>query len=267
MHNRAAQAVTAVTRPGRAEPGCTPVQRSAAPAYLSAFTAELTGRLQSGAHLILFGPRGAGKSTLLAWMLEGCRASRVPCALAAETTGLADVVDAFSQAYPLVDLRGLNRRAIATRLRLTAESAPGVLLLDHVRELTTAMIGFLRLLRGGVVGALLIVDIDSEFERERLLAWRRHALCVHMPLMPNRNLQQLLLDECAAYALPAIEPAAVGQMVRLARGRVGWLRECVRHLHSADYWREGRLHLAALCTDSEMGTRARRGPRLRLRGR
>jgi hypothetical protein len=241
--------------------------RRAVPSYSSLFADTLMGRLRSGEHLILFGPRGAGKSTLLARMLDQYRAGALACAIAPETAGLADVVDAFSQAYPRVQLRGLNRRAMATRLRLTAERERGVLLLDHVRELTTAMIGFLRLLRGGVAGALLVVDVDSQFERERLLSWRRHALCVRMPLLTTRALRRLLLKECSAYALPAIEPAAAGQMVRLARGRVGWLSECVRHLRSADYWRDGRLHLAALCTDSEMAIRARRGPRLRAAAR
>jgi hypothetical protein len=49
----------------------------------------------------------------------------------------------------------------------------GVLLLDHTREVTTAMIGFLRRRRGGIVGTLLVVDVDSDFERDRLRDWRR----------------------------------------------------------------------------------------------
>jgi len=42
------------------------------------------------------------------------------------------------------------------RLHMTADRIFGVLLLDHTREITTAMIGFLRRLRGGIIGALLV---------------------------------------------------------------------------------------------------------------
>jgi len=89
--------------------------------------------------------------------------------------GLADVVTALSQAYPDTDIQPLGRRAMGVRLRLAADRIPGVLLLDHTREVTTAMIGFMRRLKGGIIGALFVVDIDSEFERNRLVDWRRHA--------------------------------------------------------------------------------------------
>jgi len=194
------------------------------------------------------------------------RSQSVPCAIAPQTLGLPDVVTALSQAYPRTNLEGLGRRAIGMRLRLVAERVPGVVLLDHTREVTTAMIGFLRHLRGGIVGALLVVDIDSEFERERLRTWRRHALCVRMPLMPNPRLRRLLQSSCSACDLPALEPALTRQILHAARGRVGWLRECIHLLKTPDYWRGGRLHIGAVCTDSEIAIReGRRGPRFRLR--
>lgn len=188
----------------------------------------------------------------------------VPCAIAPQTLGLPDVVTALSQAYPNAATEGLGRRALGVRLRLVADRTPGVVLLDHTRELTNATTGFLRRLRGGIIGILLVVDIDSEFERERLRAWRRHALCVRMPLMPNSRLRRLLHSSCSMRPLPAIEPALSRQIVRAARGRVGWLCECIRHLDFPEYWRGGRLHLGALCTDSEITVReGRRGPRIR----
>jgi len=78
------------------------------------------------------------------------------------------------------------------RLRNVADSLPGVLLLDHIRDVTTAMIGFFRRLRGGVAGILIIVDTDAEFERDRLVGWRRHASRVQMPLMSLGELEKLL---------------------------------------------------------------------------
>jgi hypothetical protein len=190
----------------------------------------------------------------------------VPCAIASQTLGLSDVVTALSQAYPKVDLETLSRRAIGSRLCMTADRAPGVLLLDHTRELTTAAIGFLRRLRRALVGVLLVVDIDSEFERDRLRTWRRHALCTRMPLMPNSRLRRLLQSGCSMIALPEIEPGLSRQIVRAARGRVGWLCECVHHLELPAYWSGGRLHVGALCSDCEIAIReGQRGPRMRPR--
>jgi energy-coupling factor transporter ATP-binding protein EcfA2 len=245
-----------------------PNVRSAQPKYLAAFRRGLAARLQSGSHLMLHGPRGSGKSTLLASMLDYYRSQSIPCAIAPRTMGLPDIVTALSQAYPETDLEGLGRRAVGARLRLVADRVPGVLLLDHTRELTTAMIGFLRHLHGGIVGALLVVDIDSEFERKRVLAWRRHALRVRMPLTPNRRLYRLLRSGWVARDLPEIDGRTVRQVVRAARGRVGWLRQCVRYLQMPEYWSGGRLHVGALCTDSEIAIREnRRGPRMRLQFR
>jgi hypothetical protein len=117
-------------------------------------------------------------------------------------------------------------------LRMTADRVPGVLLLDHTREVTTAMIGFLRRLRGGIVGTLLVVDVDSDFERDRLCDWRRHTRCVRM-------------------------------LVHAARRRVGWLSDCVRRLQMSDYWHGGSLHVSGLCTDIEIPIRESvRGPRM-----
>jgi hypothetical protein len=234
--------------------------------HLRAFSAELCGRLQRGAHLILYGPRGSGKSTLLAAIRDDYRARAIPCAIALQTSGLPDIVTALSQAYPEVDLEGLNRRAAGMRLRLRADRVSGVLLLDHTREVTTAMIGFLRRLRGGIIGALLVVDIDSDFERERLHDWRRHALCVRMPLIPNRSMRRLLLSQCVTCGLPALDPKMARHIIRIARGRVGWLNESVRRLQTSDYWSGGRLHIGGLCTDTEIAIReGGGGPRMSRR--
>lgn len=226
----------------------------------------LSGRLQRGSHLILYGPRGSGKSTLLAAMCDDYRARLIPCAIAAQTSGLPDIVTALSQAYPDVDIEGLSRRAAGLRLRFTADRLSGVLLLDHTRELTSAMIGFLRRLRGGIAGALLAVDVDSDFERERLLAWRRHALCVRMPLIANRRLRRLLLSECVTRNMPAIESHVARHIIHAARGRVGWLNECVRRLQMPDYWHGGHLHIGGVCIDTETAVREGGcGPRMSRR--
>jgi hypothetical protein len=76
-----------------------------------------------------------------------------------------------------------------------------------------------------------------------------------MPLMPNRRLSRLLQYGWAARDLPEIDGKMVQQIVRAARGRVGWLRECVRRLEMTEYWRDGHLRVSALCIDSEVAVR------------
>jgi predicted ATPase len=237
------------------------VARNPVRKYLRAFSGELSARLQRGSHLILHGPRGSGKSTLLDAMRDDYHGRAIPCAISPQTTGLPNLVATLARAYPEVDLGGLKRRAIRMRLRSTADRVPGVLLLDHTHEVTTAMIGFLRLLRGGIVGTLLVVDVDSDFERDRLRDWRRHALCVRMPLMANQTLRRWLLTQCNVHGLSALDPKLVRHIVRAARGRVGWLSDCVRRLQMPEYWHGGCLHVSGLCTDTEIAIRERiRGP-------
>jgi hypothetical protein len=241
--------------------------------HLGAFSAELSARLQNGSHLFLYGPRGSGKSTLLASMRDDYCSRLIPCAIAPQISGLRDIVTALSQAYPEVDLEDLNRRAVGVRLRLAADRISGVLLLDHTREITTAMIGYLRRLRGGVVGALMVVDIDSDFERERLRDWRRHALCLRMPLMSNGQLRRLLVSQWGTCGLPAIDQRITRHLIHAARGRVGWLTDCVRRLQMPDYWSGSRLRVGGLCIDTEIAIRegglgprmSRRSMRLQIR--
>ncbi len=227
------------------------------------FVSDLGSRLQAGSHLILYGPRGAGKSTLLKGLCDHFEANAVPWGLAPHTAGLADIVAALRQAYPRTNIDGLGKRATKARLRSAADQMPGVLLLDHATAMTTQMLGYLRRLRGGIVGALLVVDIDTIQERERLRAWRVGALSIRMPKTPNRRLQRLLAVAIQGCNRPAIEPRMARQIVCAARGRIGWLDEFVRRLPMPEYWRDGRLHSAVLCTDTEIAMReSRPGPRM-----
>lgn len=225
------------------------------------FCDDLFARLRAGSHLILYGPRGAGKSTLINDLLERSRCTGAPCGLAPRTSGLPDVVAALADAYPSIDISALGRRSARVRLRLAADQVSGVLLLDHATRMTTAMLGYLRRLRGGIAGALLVADVDSPRERQRMRDWHAGALAVRMPLMPNRTLQQFLLAAIQTCGLPQIETRALLQITRLARGRIGWVKECARRLQMPEYWRDGRLHLAVLCTDTEIAIRnSRSGP-------
>ena len=230
------------------------------------FCADLSARLGAGSHLILYGPRGSGKSTLIKVIRNHYQAIGTPCGLAPQTSGLPDIIAALRQAYPDTRIDGIGKRAARARLRLAADHTSGVLLLDHATAMTTAMLGYLRRLRGGIAGALLVTDIDTSHERDRMRAWRAGALSIRIPRTPNHELRALLAEAIRSRnesAIP-VEPHSVRQILRAARGRIGWLHECIRRLQGSDYWREDRLHASVLCTDTEIALRESRcGPRMR----
>jgi len=125
------------------------------------FVSTLDERLGRGEHLALYGPRGSGKSAVLADLHTRLSRARVPCALSASTSSLDDITRALEQAYPWVQTLEVTRRAARSRLWWAADQRFGVLLLDHLSEVSNAMVGFLRRLHGRVVGVLSAVDVDD----------------------------------------------------------------------------------------------------------
>jgi energy-coupling factor transporter ATP-binding protein EcfA2 len=251
-----------------AVPASRPPECAATNKDIQSFGADLATRLRKGSHLILYGPRGTGKSTLLKDLDKHYKTMGTPYGVAPQTSRLPDIVVALADAYPNARIEGLGKRAAGVRLRLTADVEAGVLLLDHTTMMTTAMLGYLRRLRGGIAGVLLVVDVDSVHEGDRLKSWQAGALSVRMPLRSTRHLRQLLSDMNQAIGRPILEPRIVRYIMRMARGRIGWLTEFARRLQMQEYWRAGQLRLAASCMDTEIAIRqSRPGARmLRRRG-
>jgi energy-coupling factor transporter ATP-binding protein EcfA2 len=218
------------------------------------FEHDLISRLRRGEHLVLYGPCGSGKSTLLARLHDHFVETSVPCGLARSTACLDDISQALARAYPDVDVATTRRRALS-RLRLAADCRAGVLLLDHVSEIHSAMLGLLRRLRGGGAAALLAVDVDVDRDLQRVRSWGLGTLRLAMPLSSPRELRKLFIDRCAGQAVPAVAPGEERRIVRAARGRPGWILECVRLLTQARYWRDGVLHVSTLCVDTEIKLR------------
>jgi energy-coupling factor transporter ATP-binding protein EcfA2 len=223
-----------------------------------AFRSRLVSRLQDGEHIVLYGPRGSGKSTLLQDLHAAIASRAVPCALAPATAHLDDITRALESAYPEVDTAALARRRARARLRGAADRNEGVLLLDHVTAVSTAMIGFLRRLRGGIAGVVLAVDIETEREFQRLRNRQLGTSTLAMPRLATRGLRRLFRTHCADLDIPRIARRQEGQILRAARGRPGWIMQCARLIDHNRYWRDRHLYVTVLCTDTEILLRQRK---------
>jgi hypothetical protein len=129
------------------------------------------------------------------------------------------------------------------------------LLLDHVTTVSTAMIGFLRRLRGGIAGVVLAVDVETERERQRLRQRVLGTATLAMPPMATRALHRLFRAHCAALDVPRIALRHEHQIVRAARGRPGWVVHCARLARLGRYWHDDSLYVSVLCTDTEISLR------------
>jgi hypothetical protein len=216
--------------------------------------AAVASDMRRGRHVVLWGPRGSGKTTLLHALRR--ELADVHCALSTSTESLDDITRALERAYSAVPTRGLKRRAARARLWWAADVAPGCLLLDHVTRVPAAMKGWLRRLRGGVMGVVLAVDVDSSRERERLRAMKIGSTTFRMPPMAPRTLSRLLTTWWTqSLASPLIAPAR-RILMRAARGRPGWMRQCVTLACDTRYWHEGQLKTEVLILDTEIRLRA-----------
>ena len=216
---------------------------------------QLGGRLGRGEHLVLFGPRGIGKSTLLAELEGRLRDGGMPCARAPATRCLNDITRALEQAYPTVETHAIARRTARARLWNAADLRRGVLLLDHLTEVSDAMVSFLRRLHGGVLGVLSVVDVEVERERRHMRPWRLGATRIRMPRAPNSALRELLRTRCTELGSPVPASETERRLLRAARGRPGWVIACAQRLAGVRYWQGRELFVTVLCTDTEIALR------------
>jgi ABC-type dipeptide/oligopeptide/nickel transport system ATPase component len=218
---------------------------------------ELEARVLRGEHLALYGPRGSGKSSVVTSLMVRLRREHVPCALSATTHSLDDITRALERAYPGVDTGAVSRRTARARLWRAAGVRRGVLLLDHLGEVSNAMIAYLRFLHGGVAGVLSAVDVDSERERQQMKPWRFGAMSVRMPLTSSLRLKSLLQARWTLLGCSPLSAEQERQLVRDARGRPGWIIRCAELAAETRYWSCEHLLVAVLATDTEAAVRHR----------
>jgi AAA ATPase domain len=217
--------------------------------------ADLLARVGQGQHWILYGPRGSGKSRLVEQLHARFLRAGMPCAVAKTTSCLDDITRTLEAAYPQVATQAVNRRTARYRLWSAADRRRCVLLLDHLTAVNTAMVGFLRRLRGGVAGVLYVVDVDVERERMRMRKRGKSlALSVRMPLASPPLLRTLLHAKCAERAI-SVGADDERQLLHTAQGRAGWIVLCTSLMSDPRYWHDGHLHATLLCTDTEITLR------------
>jgi hypothetical protein len=218
---------------------------------LDALRRDVARRLRRGDHVVLYGPFGSGKSALLTDLETRLVSGGVPCARVAFTRSLDDITQALDRAYPFANIleapSGADRR-----LRNAADLTGGVLLLDHLVDVSNAMVKFLRRLRGGILGVLTAVDTEIDRERRRMRPWRLGALAVRMPPVSAALLRELLRAQCTEHHLPLPTPDVEWQLAREARGRPGWVLKCVELQLRGSYQQGEQLFVSALSADTEI---------------
>lgn len=234
--------------------GAHPVHpRSTPDRAFRALATKLAASLLRGQHIVLWGPRGSGKTTLLnAVLLE---LGDTHCGLCLATSSLDDITRALERAYSDTRTTGLTRRAARSRLWWAADAESGCVLLDHVTRVPTAMKGWLRRLRGGVVGVVLAVDVNSPRERERLRGLKIGCMSTRMPPTASRTLTRLLVHSWKTRTALPLSGSARGRLVRAARGRPGWIMQCAALSADPRYWLDGQLRVHVLSLDTEMRLR------------
>jgi hypothetical protein len=224
-------------------------------ANINALRRDVGRRLRRGEHMVLYGACGSGKSTLLADLEIRLTGAGVSCARAATTHSLDDITRAIEQAFPAVDIFNVPQRTAQPRSWKSADLQGGVLLLDHLTDVSNVMVSFLRRLRGGIVGVVTAVDTEVERERRRLKPWRLGALSMRVPPLSAVLLRELLQVRCADLHMPLPGPDAEQQLVRAANGRPGWILKCAE-LQAQGRYRQGeQLFVSELSYDTEKALR------------
>jgi energy-coupling factor transporter ATP-binding protein EcfA2 len=198
--------------------------------------------LLAGRTVLLYGPMGSGKSTVLKALAQYMKKHHRPCGFSVCTRSLSDLTTALIGAYPKVRCEGRTQRQLRSDLVYAAEERPGGLLLDHLGDVGTQFKGYLHALRGTGLGVVLSADAEFARDHSQLRAMHLAYLEMKIPPLPSRCLHRILDRTLAADPLPVpLEEADRSALIRMARGRPGWIVLSCRILADEHYWCNGRV--------------------------
>jgi hypothetical protein len=209
---------------------------------------------REGQRMLVHGPVGIGKSTVLHEVQQRALNSGIPCGTSNHTRSLADVVGALSRAFPDAQVTGRTRRQVRCQLRAAAERQRGIILLDHLTAAGTPLKGLIHHLQWTGIGVVYSVDVETPRDLDRARAFGLTTREIAVPPLASRH-QRTLLDremrrEPLAHELSERDMSA---LIRIARGRPGWMVWCCERLRSPAYWNSGHLLVDALHADLSIG--------------
>ncbi len=209
---------------------------------------NLAERLRAGETVLFYGPVGSGKSTALDRLAYYTGKQHRPYGFCRPTRSLRDITEALLAAYPDIRHEGRTQRQIRHDLSSAIENRPGTLLLDHFSDVGTQLKGYLRSLRGTGLGVLWVADAETPRDHERLRAMRLAYQEINIPPLPSRIMHRILADRLAAagplpFSLPETDRIA---LIRMARGRPGWIVMICDLLRRPRFWDDGRVLKAPL---------------------
>ena len=206
--------------------------------------------LMSDKRIVLHGPIGIGKSTILIEVAGQLRNIGYPCGLAPTTATLGDITRALLQVYPDVNVVDWSQRRIRGHLKLAAEDRGGVLLLDHFQDIGTASKGFLKSLWTLKVGVMAAVDVEFPRDMRRFRSIKMTDMRVAVPRLDADSMR--LVFDSAAQGRPLPRPPDEKEwraLLRIAKGRPGWMKLMGLKAGDARYWSDGRLQTGSLRID------------------
>ncbi|HVV51386.1 MAG TPA: ATP-binding protein [Polyangia bacterium] len=200
--------------------------------------AQLIGVAFQAGRALLHGPWGIGKTTILLEVARNAREAGLSVGYCVRTRSLGDVVDALEHAYGTAGAAGLSAKQRKSVLRLAAERESGLLILDGLEAGGSALVGFMRSLRGKQLAVIAAADVehprDLAAARASGVAYRELAI----PLLPVRELSKFLEQLLQRQPLPCtLSGADRLALLNLAAGRPGVLERAWARLGQQRYWR------------------------------
>jgi DNA polymerase III delta prime subunit len=199
---------------------------------------QLVGVAFQAGRVLVHGPWGVGKTTILLEVARNAREAGIRVGYCPKTRSLGNVVDTLERAYATLSAGALPARQRRSAVRLATEDQSGLLILDGLNARGTALIGFLRSLRGKRLAVIAAADVEHPRDlvpaRASGIAYRE----LPIPQLPARELGKLMARLAQRYPLPFDLPSADrAVLLNIAAGRPGVLERAWARLREARYWR------------------------------